>query len=145
MEILNRVLEERGYALQETCFYYENRPLPFSEIWLNGIERMVLIIDHGLCEQPVCGATWSYQGYVKKQNEISEMVRWLRYDSKDTGSLINELEVLQSLMVVQHVERSVDPRRSHPQLIGRALYQKQLAEWRKEMLQGNSMKVLVSL
>ncbi|BES64418.1 hypothetical protein SANA_08570 [Gottschalkiaceae bacterium SANA] len=145
MGIFNQIVNAHSFELQETIYYYENRPLPFSEIWIHEPYQIALIIDHGLCEQPVCGATWSYQDYVKKQNEISEMYRWLRYDSKDTESLIHELEVLKSLMVVQHVERSVDPRRSHPQLIGRARYQKQLAEWRKEILQGNSMKVLVSL
>lgn len=145
MGIFNQVLEERGYSKRETFFYYENRPHPFSELWVNESEKVALMIDHDICEQPVCGATWSYRAYVKKQNEISEIYRWLRYDAKEMESLIDDLESLQGMTAFQRVESALDPRKSHPQLIGRALYQKQLAEWRKEMLQGNSMKVFVSL
>ncbi len=145
MEILSQVLEKRGYVCMETIVYYENRPHPFSERWVNESRKAAIIIDHDICEQPVCGATWSYQGYVKKQNEISMAYRWLRYDAKDVKSLASELDKLEALNGFRFVEKQVDPRKSHPQLIGRVLYQKQLAEWRKEMLQGNSMKVLVSL
>lgn len=145
MEISNKVLAEQGYGLMETIVYYENRPHPFSELWVNASGKVVLIIDHGICEQPVCGATWSYQGYVRKQNEISEGYRWLRYEAKDMESLRDDLEGLQAINQFQRVERRVDPRKSHPQIIGRVTYRVQLAESRKEMLQGNWVKFIVSL
>lgn len=145
MEILSQVLEERGYSIMETFVYYENRPHPFSELWVNEPEKAALIIDHDICEQPVCGATWSYRDYAKKQNERSESYRWLRYDANRMESLLDDLESLDGVRAFQRVDRAVDPRKSHPQLIGRTLYQKQLTEWRNEMLRGNSIKVLVSL
>lgn len=139
------VLQERGYKEKETVFYYENRPLPFSKIWLNESEKIVLIIDHGLCEQPVCGATWSYQDYVKKQNKISQAYRWLRYEARDTKSLNDDLSMLETVKRFQRVERRINPRESHPQVIGRQAYRMQLKEWRKEMARGNWIKFVVSL
>ena len=145
MGIFSKIVKERAYGLQETVFYYENRPLPFSEIWVNESEKIALIIDHGLCEQPVCGATWSYQGYMEKQNEISETYRWLRYEARDMESLESDLVALRGVNQFQRVTRRLDPRKSHPQLIGEKVYKKQLEESREKMVRGNWMKVVISL
>ena len=145
MGIFSKIVKERAYGLQETVFYYENRPLPFSEIWVNEGEKIALIIDHGLCEQPVCGATWSYRGYVKKQNEIGESYRCLRYEVKDMDSLESDLDALRGVNRFQRVERWIDPRKSHPQLIGKTAYKKQLEELRKEMVRGIWLKLVGSL
>ncbi len=138
-------LENNGFFIKETILYYENRPYPYTEVWVNEREKQAMLIDHGIWEQPACGATWSYRKYVEKQNQIDSQYDWLRYSSQAVDTLERDLAVLGALK--SRISRKVqaDPRKVHPQLIGAEAYERQLEAQRKQALQGVFVKIVFPL
>lgn len=138
-------LENNGFCIKETILYYENRPYPYTEVWVNEREKQAVLIDHGIWEQPVCGATWSYRNYAERQNQIASQYDWLRYSSQAVDTLERDLAVLGALKSRICRKVQADPRKVHPQLTGAEAYERQLREQRKQALQGVFVKIVFPL
>ena len=138
-------LENNGFQIKETILYYENRPYPYTEVWVNDRENKAVLIDHGIWEQPACGATWSYRKYAERQNQIDSQYEWLRYSSHAIETLERDLAVLGSLKSRTTCKVQLDPRKVHPQLTGMKAYERQLREQRKQALRGVFVKIVFPL
>ena len=145
MEKIITRLENNGFTLKNTILYYENRPFPYTEVWTNEMKMQAILIDHGICQQPVCGATWSYRMYVEKQNQIHAQYKWLRYRSKALESLERDLAKMNSLKGRTNKKLSVDPRKVHPQLIGADRYEGLLKQQRMQALNGVFVEMVFPL
>lgn len=139
------VLKGRGFHLAETVLYYENRPFPYTEVWVNKEKKWAVLIDHGICEQPVCGATWSYRAYVEKQNTMQVEYICLRYTKRRLAELEQDLDALTGLVKRETQKEIADPRRVHPQLIGESAYEKMLRKHRGYSLCGITLEIVLTL
>jgi|GEM_PF-2584854 len=145
MEKIITRLENNGFQLKNTILYYENRPFPYTEVWTNEMKMQAILIDHGICQQPVCGATWSYRMYGEVQNQIHAQYKWLRYRSKALESLERDLDQMNSLKGRTNKKLSVDPRKVHPQLIGADRYEGLLKQQRVQAINGVFVEMVFPL
>lgn len=138
-------LVDTGFLVVKTIVYYDNRPFPYTELWQHGTHKIAVLIDHGICEMPVCGATWSYRSFVEEGNAIAKDWLCLRYLATETNSMGSDLEKALQIRKWKFVEWEVSPRKNHPQLLGKTAYGQMLGRMRASTLHGDAVKMVLTL
>lgn len=138
-------LIKQGFCMLETVEYYDNRPYPYTEIWVKEEEALAVMIDFGICQQPACGATWSFRMYAEKQNALQTDYKCLRYTGKDLEGLSLDLAQIEIVQVKDSKKVFVEPRKRHPQLMGEAGYESHLRAQRRLALQGVFEEIAIVL